>query len=170
MQAAMDVLGAFAGILAALLAVGGLLIRPVTRDIAGLRKESRRTLEILTAKVDGLILAISEVLPHIHPRPGEHSALGYESFRKALLRLLVPALAAERAVGNPLSPEEIRRMEQYQALLERRMLNATEAADFLRLAGKLAASHPEDLAAVSLAALAALVLGIAVLHDPPERS
>lgn len=169
MQAVMDVLGAFAGILAALLAISGLLVRPVTRDIAALRKESRRTLESLSAKVDGLILALSEALPHIHPRTGEHAAEGYESFRKALLRLLVPALAAERAIGNPLSPEEILRMEQYQALLERRMLNPVEAADFMRLAGKLAASHPDDLAAASLAALAALVFGIAVLHDPAER-
>ena len=62
----------------------------------------------LGARVDGLMLAISEALPHIRPRSGE----------QALLRLLGPTLAAERASGNPLTRDELLAMERYESILD----------------------------------------------------
>lgn len=135
-------------------------------EIARLNKEVERIdarTDRASDKMNQFIVAMSGVLPHLAAKRTTGAAQGLDQFRKDLLRILLPVVDMERAHANPLTPDELRRLEEYRDALGERLLTPKEAADFQGLVRKMEAEHPDNRNLALLVTGAALLVGIVLM-------
>jgi hypothetical protein len=143
--------------------------------LGGLRAELRRSLQDVGQRIDDVTVvtqlntqALSILLPSVTLRAdAKANRNALDSLAPKLMDALASTIAQEHHWHNPLTRDELQRLESYKERLEQhRELTPDELRDMKDLADRVHAEHPDDKSSLTLALLAGLFLALLLSTHP----
>lgn len=126
-------------------------------------------LETHLTRLDGnltmMALGFSHILPSLEVKEGHDMQDVIRDMRTQLTSIVRESIRLESVLHNPLSPEELERMQQYHDVIAAgHPLSEDQARDMNGLAERMKADHPDEPVFNSLLLVTALLLAIALLQ------